>query len=198
MGFLFFGKKRENVDRKFFNLHESLNDSFSKIKEDILSVNGWINHLDKHKKHHKNLLENFDSRLKYLENFVEDFFSNQTIVQTSNLSKQDQSDVRLKQMSVGVQTDVFFNLHKLTPMERALVWALLNTDLKLSYADLARILGKNESTVRGQINNIKRKTEDIMSEKSELNGQKRFYIEERVKNKILRQYVVKSRKNKKK
>lgn len=198
MAFLFFGKKKENINKRFSHLHESLNNSFSKIKEDILSVNEWINHLDEHKKHHKGLLENFDSRLIYLENFIEDFLSNQTFVQTDNLSKQGQTDVRLKQMSVGVQTDVFFHLHKLTTMERALVWSLLNTDLKLSYTDLARILGKNESTVRGQINNIKRKTEDVICEKSELNGQKRFYIDERVKNKILRQYVVKSRKKTKK
>jgi DNA-binding CsgD family transcriptional regulator len=198
MGFLFFGKKDININKRFSQIHNSLNCSFSKIKKDILSLNDWINHLDKHKKDHKNLLENIDSRLKYMENLVEGLLSNQTAVQTKNLSKQPQTDVRFKQMSVGVQTDIFSYLHRLTPMERALIWALLNTDMKLSYTDIARMLGKNESTVRGQINNIKRKAESLIQEKSELNGQKRFYIKESVKNKILKQYTVKNKKTTKK
>jgi DNA-directed RNA polymerase specialized sigma24 family protein len=93
-----------------------------------------------------------------------------------------------------VQTDILESLKRLTPMERSLVWALLNTDLKLSYSDLSNILGKDESTVRGQLSNIKRKTDELLLEMSESNGQKRFYIEDRIKNKIMKKYKVKNTK----
>ena len=79
-------------------------------------------------------------------------------------------------------------------MERSLVWALLNTELKLSYSDLSTILGKDESTVRGQVSNAKRKIEGLILEKSESNGQKRFYIEEKIKDKVMKKYKLKGKK----
>ncbi len=71
-------------------------------------------------------------------------------------------------------------------MERAVVWALLNTDLKLSYEDLSVALGKDKSTLRGQINNIKTKSEDLIEEYTERDGKKRFYIGEKKKTEILK------------
>ena len=71
-------------------------------------------------------------------------------------------------------------------MERAVVWALLNTDLKLSYEDLSITLGKDKSTLRGQINNLKTKSEDLIKEYIEKDGKKRFFISEKKKNEILK------------
>jgi len=71
-------------------------------------------------------------------------------------------------------------------MERAVVWALLNTDLKLSYEDLSVALGKDKSTLRGQINNIKTKSERLVEEYTERDGKKRFYINEKKKTEILK------------
>ena len=77
------------------------------------------------------------------------------------------------------------SLKKLTMMERSIVWVLLNTDIHMSYDDLVVVLGKDKSTLRGQINNIKQKNEDLVCESVERDGKKRFYIEEKVKNNIL-------------
>ncbi len=194
MGFLFFKRNEKKFDEKFSDLHDSLTDSFSRIKQDILSVNEWVGDLHKHKSKHSEVIENLDSRLSYIESFIDELVSKQTHVQTKDLSKQTPTDGRSKRTSVHVQTEILEELRRLTPMERSLVWALLNTDLRLSYGDLARVLGKDESTVRGQVSNIRKKTDDLVSERSEINGQKRFYIEERVKSKILRDYKVKSKK----
>ena len=194
MVFSFLKKKRAGVDKKFSEINDSLKNSFSKIKEDMFSLNSHVENLHGHKQDHGELIEGLDSRLKLIENFIEDSLTNQAIVQTNDLSKQTQTSVRPKRTSTTVQTDELDSLRRLTPMERALVWALLNTDLKVSYSDLSRILGKDESTVRGQVSNIKRKIDGLVLEKSENNGQKRFYIEERVKNKIMRKYKIKNKK----
>ncbi len=194
MVFKFFKTKSSKLDKKFKEINNSLTSSFLKIKEDILSISTHLGDLHTHKENHSELIKELDSRIKTLENFIEDILSNQPRVQTTHVSKQTQTNVRPKRMSVPVQTEVLESLKRLTPMERSLVWALLNTDIRLSYSDLSRILGKDESTVRGQVSNIKRKTDDLVLEQSENSGQKRFYVEERVKNKIMRKYKVKGRK----
>jgi DNA-binding CsgD family transcriptional regulator len=195
MGFLFFGKKRNDINKKFSDLHTSLTGSFSKVKEDITSAYELLGDLNKHKEIQKQTLDGIDSRLSYIEGFIEEFISGQTAVQTRSVSEQTQTNSRSKRTSVHVQTEILAELRRLTPMERSLVWALLNTDLKLSYTDLARVLGKDESTVRGQVSNIRKKTDDLISERNEIHGQKRFYIDERVKNKVLREYKVKNKRN---
>jgi len=194
MVFKLFKKKRLEVDKKFSDLNDSLKNSFSKIKEDVFSLSSHVETLHDHKKNHGELIDELDSRLKLLENFIGETLTGHALVQTEDLSKQTQTVVRSKRTSLHVQTEILESLKRLTPMERSLVWALLNTDLRLSYSDLGRILGKDESTVRGQVSNIKRKTEGLVLEKSESNGQKRFYIEERIKNKIMKKYRVKNKK----
>jgi hypothetical protein len=68
---------------------------------------------------------------------------------------------------------------------------LLNTDMNLSYNDLASMLGKEGSTIRGQVNSIKQKSEGLIEESIEINGKKRMYIPENIKEKILRKEKVK-------
>ena len=194
MVFGIFKKKKLEIDKKFTDLNDSLKNSFSRIKEDIFSLSSNVENLHGHKKNHGELIVELDSRIKTLESFIEDTLTNQVLVQTNHLSKQIQTNVRSKRTSMLVQTDALESLKRLTPMERSLVWALLNTDLKLSYSDLSNILGKDESTVRGQVSNIKRKTDELLLERSESNGQKRFYIEDRIKNKIMKRYKVKNTK----
>jgi hypothetical protein len=43
-------------------------------------------------------------------------------------------------------------------------------EMKLSYEDLALMLGKEKSTIRGQINTIKQKSEGLIEEITEKNG----------------------------
>ena len=167
-------------------------------------VGEWIKHLDQTKNHHHEKLENVDSRLRVVEEFMYNLTEQNSIDEVSEqLSKQEQTAVRPKQTaSVSkqpfgqsskqqnvVQTDIERALFSLTAMERTVVWSLLNTDILLSYEDMERILGKDQSTVRGQINNIKRKIPELVLEKSESNGKKRFYIEEDKKREILVKYT---------
>ena len=60
----------------------------------------------------------------------------------------------------------------------------MNSDLKLSYEDLALLLGKERSTVRGQVNSIRQKAEGIIEEINEKNGKKRVYIPKEIKEKL--------------
>ena len=191
-----FFKKGKDIENELSNLHSSLNDSFSKIKEDMDSVGEWIKHLDEHKGDHHIRLGHFDSRLKVVEEFMYNLIEQSPL---EEVSKQQQTAVRPKQTAsvskqlskqqTAVQTDIERSLFSLTAMERTVVWSLLNTDLLLSYGDLERILGKDQSTVKGQINNIKRKIPELILEKSESNGKKRFCIEEDKKREIMVKYT---------
>ena len=228
MGFFdMFKREDEKVDLRKIN--SKLNMSFSNIKKDIKSMNQWINHLEDNRKKHKSRLNkhkdkiiDVESRLIAIENAIKELEDKQVFVNNQlfkQLSKQPQTAVRLKQTSVGVQTavqtrvqtakedvmdysseELGFILKRLTVMERAVIWILLNTDLKLSYEDLAATLGKDKSTIRGQLNNIKRKSDNLVSEIVEKNGNKRYYIEDEIKSKIMSEIRSDSieKKNKKK
>ena len=75
-------------------------------------------------------------------------------------------------------------------MERAIVWALINSDMRLSYEDLSTVLGKDKSTIRGQINAIRRKSESLIQEVREPNGKKRVFIPEKVREMVLKEVKV--------
>ena len=62
--------------------------------------------------------------------------------------------------------------------------------MKLSYDDLAAMLGKERSTIRGQINTIKQKSESLIEEIIEKNGKKRVFIPEEIKEKMLKKTKV--------
>ena len=90
-----------------------------------------------------------------------------------------------KAVQTAVQTGNFYDILKgLSANERLVVFTLMNSDMKLSYEDLAMLLGKERSTVRGQINSIKQKTEGLIEEISEKNGKKRVYVPEEIRQKL--------------
>jgi len=70
------------------------------------------------------------------------------------------------------------------------LFLLLNTDMKLSYDDISAMLNKEKSTIRGQINAIKSKSESLIEEIVEKNGKKRIYIPENMKEKLLKKQKV--------
>jgi predicted transcriptional regulator len=97
-----------------------------------------------------------------------------------------------------VQTVELSNfLNNLSVTERALIWVLLNSDMKLSYDDLSAMLGKDKATIRGQINSIKQKSESLIQEQIGKNNKKRYYISEKIKQTLLKSRKVRV-KNKKK
>jgi len=98
-------------------------------------------------------------------------------------------------VQTGVQTGVYTpNLDQFSVTERAILWILLNSDMKLSYDDLSAMLGKERSTIRGQINRIKQKSGSIIEEITEKNGKKRVFIPEDIREKLLKKPKVRVRK----
>jgi predicted transcriptional regulator len=86
-------------------------------------------------------------------------------------------------VQTGVQTVYLDNL---STTERAIIFVLLNSDMKLSYEDLAAMLGKTKATVRGQINSIKQKSEGLIEEIIGENNKKRVFVPEQTKNLLLK------------
>ena len=180
-------------------LRVEVHDSFNHVKKDFNKVGEWIKHLDgKHGSYEdeisdiKNQLLTIQEDLLELKDFVS-FFGPQI---SKGLSKQTQTSV-VKQPSsmvvqtavqTAVQTDILENL---TVMERAITWALLNSDMRLSYEDLAALLGKDKSTIRGQINAIKQKNDGLIKETREINGKKRLYIPDEIREILVKSVKVK-------
>ena len=185
--------------KRMEKLRIEVHDSFNHVKKDFNKVGEWIKHLDgKHGSHEdeisdiKNQLLTIQEDLLELKDFVS-FFGPQI---SKGLSKQTQTGV-VKQPSsmvvqtavqTAVQTDILENL---TVMERAITWALLNSDMRLSYEDLAALLGKDKSTIRGQINAIKQKNDGLIKETREINGKKRLYIPDEIREILVKSVKVK-------
>ncbi len=184
--------------------------SFESVKKDILSVGEWIKHLDSEKKVHKQDIETLKEDLSSLKNDVEELkeiISSLSVLNINNrLNRPFKTNNQMlnKQTTVlpvqtDVQTDVQTpNLNNFSITERAILFVLLNTDMKLSYEDLAAMLNKEKSTIRGQINTIKSKSESLIEEIVEKNGKKRVYIPEEIKEKLLKKQKVRVKDTKKK
>ena len=194
----FFGRKKE-----LRQLKEDVTKSFDSVKEDLKKVGDWIGHIDGKREEHEGDISHMKSALTQLQADLEEikdfvsFFGPQ-------LSKQPQTAVYKQQVVEGVQTPVQTAvqtgiLSNLTVMERAIVWALANSDqdMKLSYEDLSALLGKDKSTIRGQINHIKQKSEGLIEESREVNGKKRLYIPEKMRDIILKSVKVRVKSKKK-
>lgn len=191
--FWLFGGKKE-VEK----IKEDTKKSFESVKKDILAVSGWIKHLDSEREMQKkdiseikNVLSSIQEEIEGLKNvfsIMNDMKPKQAFKTSRELSKK-QTGVYAVQTGVqtGVQTP---NLEQFSVTERAILWILLNTDMKLSYDDLAAMLGKEKSTIRGQINAIKQKSESIIEESIEKNGKKRVFIPEEIKEKLLKKSKV--------
>ena len=71
---------------------------------------------------------------------------------------------------------------------------IMNNEMKLSYEDLAMLLGKERSTIRGQINAIKQKSEGLIEEIVEKNGKKRVFVPGEIKEKLAKYAKVRGQK----
>ena len=145
MGLFDFWKRDDKIDKKFNNLHKNLAISFDKIKNDMENFSKWVMHLEKHRTNNHSKLEEVEKRMFAMEKLLEDLRYKREFVQSQAISTNKQTAVRFKQTAVGVQTAVQTGiqtanfperyelvdiLRSLTVMERAVLWTLLNTDLK--------------------------------------------------------------------
>jgi len=200
----FWRRKEKEVER----VESDTKKGFESVKKDITAVTGWIKHLDTEKNAQqkdveeiKEVLSSMQIEIENLKNvfsLMNDLKSN-SVFKTSKQLSNKQTGVFA--VSTADQTGVSTpDLDKFSVTERAILWILLNSDMKLSYDDLAAMMGKERSTIRGQINRIKQKSENLISETIEGNGKKRVHIEEEMKEYILKKSKVRvaSRKKRKK
>ncbi len=198
--FWLFGGKKE-IEK----IKEETKKGFESVKKDVTSVSGWIKHLDSEKNLHKKEISELREILSSIKNDVDglkNVISIMNELKTNRVFKTPKQ-VFNKQTGVyavqtGVQTGVQTpNLNQFSITERAILWVLLNTEMKLSYDDIASMLGKERSTIRGQINTIKQKSESLIEEEIERNGKKRVFIPEEIKEKMLKKTKVRVKTNKK-
>ena len=195
-----FGHKKRIESLKY-----DVENSFNHVKKDFNKVAEWIKHLDDRRTFDKDEIALIKGQLLDMQNDIlelKDFVSFFGPQMSKDLSKQTQT-ITNKQATPGVvqtivqtdvQTDVLSNL---TVMERGIVWALLNSEMKLSYEDLAALLGKNKSTIRGQINTIKQKNNGLIMESREFSGKKRLYVPDEIKTSIVKSIKIKVKQSKK-
>ena len=101
-------------------------------------------------------------------------------------------------VQTGVQTANFSDILKnLSGNEKLLIRTLLLEDMKLSYEDLALMLAKEKSTIRGQVNSIKQKNEGLIEEVVEKSGKKRVFIPSEIKEKLQKYVKVRVKKDRK-
>ena len=188
--------------KRVHEVREETRKGFESVKKDITSVSEWIKHLDSEKTTQKNdinsLKQSITSMNKEINELKETVNMMSVLIPNSKNKQMFKTNSRLsnKQTDVfnvqtGVQTSVQTpNLSIFSITERAIIGVLLNSDMKLSYEDLAALLGKGKSTIRGQINTIKSKNDSIITENIEKNGKKRVYIPQEIKEKLLKRRKV--------
>jgi len=187
--FGFFSRKKEAEQ-----VREETKKSFESVKKDMISIGIWIKHLDSEKNSNKKEIDELKNTLSSVKEEIENIKNIISIVGELKI-KQISKQVFNKQTSVypvqtAVQTAVQTpNLDYFSNSEKAIVWILLNSEMNLSYDDLAVILNKQKSTIRGQINSIKQKAE-VIEEKIEKNGRKRVFIPEKIKEILLKKQKV--------
>src|SRR3989344_2513192 len=147
-------KKLENETRK----------SFSEVRKDFEGVSKWIKHLNNSDKQLFDLVNDLKRELSSVQDDLNGLkeavaLSNlavenrQVFKKTAVLDKQEAVYGVQEPVQTAVQTGNFHDLlNGLSSNERMIVFTLMNTELKLSYEDIARLLGKERATIRGQIN----------------------------------------------
>ena len=194
---------------KYKKLEDDTKKSFSAVKNDIETAGKWIKHLDDKDKQLFNLVSDVKSELTSIKDDLEGLKeafemmnqaeeNKQVFKKLPVLSKQTGVYDVQKAVQTPVQTANFYDILKgLSGNERLLVFTLMNNDMKLSYEDLAMLLGKERATIRGQINSIKQKSEGLIEEITEKNGKKRVFVPAEIKEKLAKYAKVRVGKKKK-
>ena len=186
-------------------LKEDTKKGFESVKKDINSAGTWIKHLDSENNLQKKEIEEIKEVLSSIQAEVEGIKNVVSIMNELKPGRKNQTTKQLfdKQTGVyavqtGVQTAVQSpNFDQFSVTERAILWVLLNSDLRLGYDDLAAMLGKERSTIRGHLNRIKQKSQGLIEENIEKNGKKRVFVPEEIKEKLLKKTKVRVKKNEK-
>jgi len=196
-----FGK----VKKEEFDAHKgAVQTALNSVKQDFSNVSKWIKHLDEQDSRIKSDVESIFSEIATIKSDlseIKNILSEGEEVKIKPLFKQKQT-ARSKQTAVeGVQTAVQTAvqaafLTKLSISEKAIVGILLQSDMKLSYEDLAAMMLKDTATIRGQVNSIKQKCEGLIEEQIEKNGKKRLFVPDKIREIMLKRVKVRVKKEK--
>ena len=198
-----FGLFRKKEDKTEINtLKHAVQTCFNNVKQDINNLTQWIKHLDAQDVQVKNdivdvseEISSIKGELENLKNMIAILGNKQSFKQRKTMfNEQTVNYPVLDSVQTDVQTAILDNL---TANERAIIFMLLNSDMKLSYEDLAAMLGKNKATIRGQINSIKQKSGGLIEEIMGENNKKRVFIPEKTKEILLKIRKVRVKKEKK-
>ena len=192
--------------KKVKKLEEESKKSFSEVKKDMDVVGKWIKHLDGRDKQLFDVVFSIKEELSSIRGDIEGLREGLNVVELGAENKQlfkklpvldKQTGVEDVQNAVqtAVQTGNYFDILKnLSGNERLLIMTIMNNDMKLSYEDLALLLGKERSTIRGQINAIKQKNDGLIEEIVEKSGKKRVFIPGEIKEKLAKYAKVRVKK----
>lgn len=184
-----FGKNGNGFEQEVRN-------SFSAVKKDMESAGKWIKHLNEQDKQLFDLVNELKQELSSIRDEIgglregldlvnEGEKNKQVFKKLPVLGKQTAVEDVYEAVQTPVQTGNIYDILKgLSANERLLVFTLLNSDMKLSYEDLALLVGKERSTIRGQVNAIKQKSEGIIEEITEKSGKKRVFIPLEIREKL--------------
>jgi len=199
----FFSKKVKKEELE--ELKKAVQTGFNSVKVDFSKTSSWIKHLNNSHSDLKQEIYDINEDLSSIKEEIENLKNMIGILGKENLFKQKQTVFNKQTLFKGVQTPVQTGvqtafLDRLSTTERAIVFILLNSDMKLSYEDIAAMLGKSKATIRGQINSIKQKSESLIQEQISEGNKKRVFIPEKTKEILLkiRKVRVKQKKNKEK
>jgi hypothetical protein len=192
--FGFFSKKAQKEEYEQFK--QAVQTGFNNVKQDVSKTSTWIRYLDTKDSELKEDISDIKEELASIREEIESIKNMISIVGKSGVFKQRQTvfdkQTPFKAVLNTVETDVQTALlDNLSATERAIVFVLLNSDMKLSYADLAAMLGKRRATIRGQINSIRQKSAGLIEEIIGENSKKRIYIPDRIKKTLVKNGKVK-------
>jgi hypothetical protein len=192
----FFNKKAEK--REVEHLKQAVQTGFNTAKQDIGNISTWIKHLDAKDSELNSSIQDLKEDISSMKEEIENLKNVMSLVGERPVFKQKQTvfnkQTPVKSVLNTVQTPVQTALlDNLSITERAIVFVLLNAEMKLSYEDLAAILGKNKATIRGQINSIRQKSEGLIEEMIGESNKKRVYIPDRVRELLQKTRKVRSR-----
>ena len=181
-------------------LEEDTKKGFSSVKDDMDKVGKWLKHLDGADKQLFEAVSLMKNELSTIKSEIAELreglgaadgltVGKQMFKKMAVLGKQTAVEGVQEGVQTAVQTGNFYEILKgLSANERLVVFTLMNAEegMKLSYEDLAMLLGKERSTVRGQINMIKQKSPGIIEEITEKNGKKRVFVRPEIREKLVK------------
>jgi hypothetical protein len=195
--FNIFTKKAEKKEVEL--LKQAVQTGFNSAKQDVNKLGTWVKHLNSSDSNLKYQIFELQEEISRIHEEMDELKNKMSLSgdmavykqRSTVFSKQTPSKAVLNSVQTDVQTSFIDNL---SITERAIIFVLLNSDMKLSYEDLAAMLGKRTATIRGQINTIRQKSEGLIEEIIGENNKKRIYIPENIKETLVKSKRIKNKK----